>query len=136
MLIALDDQDPRPLYEQIVGQVKQQVAAGKLAAGEPLPGVRELADALGVNLHTVHKAYQRLREAGIIDLRLGRRARIAAPRKKAPRHEVEEKVVAKLREAVTEARVLGLDAAVFRELEERLWRDGSTPRPGSKGETS
>jgi GntR family transcriptional regulator len=135
MLIAIDDQNPQPIYEQIVGQVKQQVAAGKLAAGELLPGVRELADALGVNLHTVHKAYQRLREAGVIDLRLGRRARIAAPRKNAPRREVEEKVVGKLREAVTEARVLGLDAAVFRELVERLWRDGSTARPPSKGET-
>ena len=77
MLFAIDDRDPRALFEQIVSQIKGAVAEGKLPIGQTLPGVRELADGLGVNLHTVHKAYQRLRDDGVIELRLGRRASIA-----------------------------------------------------------
>ena len=78
MLFAIDDRNPTPLFEQIVSQIKGAVAEGKLEIGQSLPGVRELADGLGVNLHTVHKAYQRLRDQGVIELRLGKRAQVGA----------------------------------------------------------
>src|SRR4051812_31134513 len=82
MLFAINDRDPRPLYEQLVSQVKQAVAARTLVAEEELPSVRELADTLGINLHTVHKAYRQLHAEGIVHMRLGRRARISPPREK------------------------------------------------------
>ena len=120
MLLSLDEKDPRPLYEQIVTQVKMAVVEGRLAAGESLPGVRELAGLLGVNLHTVHKAYQQLRAEGILDLRLGRRARIAARGKPAGTRLIQEKVVRRLEEIVTEAAVLGVTPAEFRAIVERV----------------
>ena len=82
MLFAVNERDPRPLYEQLVSQVKQAVAAGTLMPEEELPSVRELGDTLGINLHTVHKAYRQLHAEGIIHMRLGRRAKIAPPREK------------------------------------------------------
>ncbi|MBN1857444.1 MAG: GntR family transcriptional regulator [Dehalococcoidia bacterium] len=111
MLITLDERDARPIYQQIVSQVKEQIQRGDLQPGDELPPVRELAGALGINLHTVRGAYGRLRDQGIIDLRLGRRARISQARR-APASVVEAETAlgGHLRELVSEAFLLGLSA--------------------------
>jgi len=114
MLFAINDRDPTPLFEQIVSQIKGAVAEGKLEIGQSLPGVRELAEGLGVNLHTVHKAYQRLRDQGVIGLRLGRRARVARRDRPAGKRIVNEKVVRRLEDAASEAAMLGVSADEFR----------------------
>ncbi len=117
MLIAVNEHDARPIYQQIVAQVKEQVSNGMLRAGEELPGVRELADSLGINLHTVHRAYRELHQAGIIYLRLGRRARIAEPRKDpATRKEIDAVLVNRLNELITEAFHLRVGPEEFRQL--------------------
>jgi DNA-binding transcriptional regulator YhcF (GntR family) len=121
MLITVDERDPRPIYLQIVTQVKEQIRRGEVRPGEELPSVRELAEALDVNLHTVHHAYQKLRDQGVIHLRLGRRARVAKLRElPASRDEVETALVGRLREAITEAYHLGLSASDVRGLVEEL----------------
>ena len=121
MLISIDETDPRPLYAQLVAQIKEQVVTGALSPGQELPSVRELATNLGINLHTVHRAYQKLRDEGVIQLRLGRRARVAALRKKpANRQEVELRLTGRLNELITEAFHLGLSAADFKRLVEGL----------------
>ena len=76
MLIAMDERDTRPIYQQIVSQVKEQIRQGELQRGDELPPVRELADSLGINLHTVRNDYLKLRDQGVSNLRLGRRARV------------------------------------------------------------
>ena len=77
MLITIDEKDSRPIYQQIVSQVREQVRSGIMKPGDELPSVRELADNLNVNMHTVRSAYLKLRDQGVINLRLGRRAKIA-----------------------------------------------------------
>ena len=79
MFLSIDDRDPRPAYLQIAASIKQQVSQGTLTPGTELPSVRELARELGINLHTARHAYQVLHQQGVVHLRLGRRARIAAP---------------------------------------------------------
>ena len=69
MLIRIDPGDPRPLYEQIELQVRAAIGDGFLIAGERLPPARELAEDIGVNVHTVLRAYGALRDAGLIELR-------------------------------------------------------------------
>ncbi len=109
MLIAIDGKDPRPLYLQIAAQVKEQVQRGELQPGDELPPVRELADSLGINLHTVRSAYLRLRDQGVIDLRLGRRARIANRQTLAlTPSEANRTLGAQVRELVADAFLLGL----------------------------
>ena len=78
MLFAIDPSAPEPLFEQLAVQVRSAVARGELTAGTRLPSARELAGLLGVNLHTVLRAYQELRDEGLLELRRGRGAVITA----------------------------------------------------------
>ena len=55
-------------YMQIRNQVIAQIAYGKLQKGEQLPSVRQLADEIGINLHTVNKAYSLLRREGYVKI--------------------------------------------------------------------
>jgi DNA-binding transcriptional regulator YhcF (GntR family) len=55
-----------PLYEQIVEQIRQQIMAGELAAGSPLPSLRALAGELRVSLITTTRAYNDLAAEGLI----------------------------------------------------------------------
>ena len=77
MLFYIDEQDSRPIYQQLVNQVKERISSGTIRPGEELPPVRELAESLGINLHTVRAAYTKLSNEGIIEVRLGRRTRVA-----------------------------------------------------------
>ena len=116
MWISINEQDTRPLYLQIIAQVKEQVRKGTLMPGDELPSVRELADSLGINMHTVRSAYLKLRDQGIINLRLGRRAIIAATEQPVNNVEIESSVMARLDELITDALLMGLSSDEFCEL--------------------
>ena len=71
MLVTLDPRDERPLYLQIVDQVRRALLDGTLRAEDPLPSVRELAGELVVNPRTVSQAYRELEGEGVIYVRRG-----------------------------------------------------------------
>ncbi|MQY13851.1 hypothetical protein SRB5_40070 [Streptomyces sp. RB5] len=78
MLFRVLSNSPVPLGEQIAACVRGAIADGTAAPGERLPPAREVAESLGVNMHTVLRGYQRLRDEGLIELRRGRGAVITA----------------------------------------------------------
>lgn len=69
--LRIDPADPRPIWRQIEESVRHLVASGALAAGAPVPSVRDLARDLQVNPATVSKAYQRLTDAGVLTVKRG-----------------------------------------------------------------
>lgn len=69
--IRVDATDAVPIWRQIEAGVRRLVASGALCPGGPVPSVRDLARDLRVNPATVAKAYQRLTDAGILEVRRG-----------------------------------------------------------------
>jgi GntR family transcriptional regulator len=97
MLIRLDPDSARPLFEQIAASVRSDVLAGRLRPGDRLPAARVVADAVDVNVHTALRAYQELRDEGLIDLRRGRGAVVSASA--APLAELSTDIAALVRRA-------------------------------------
>lgn len=56
-----------PIYEQLYNGISELISSGRLAAGEKLPAVREVAKSLGINPNTVQKAYFLLEQSGLIN---------------------------------------------------------------------
>ena len=74
MFVLIDPTTATPVFAQIAESIATQIAAGTIATGARLPAAKELAESLGVNVHTVLRAYQELRNDGQVELRRGRGA--------------------------------------------------------------
>ena len=77
MQIKINNASPRPIYQQIIDQIKRDIALGRLKAGEKLPTVRQLAAQLVLNPNTISRAYRQLEQDGIIVTRPGAGAFVA-----------------------------------------------------------
>jgi GntR family transcriptional regulator len=72
MLIQLNFKSGKPVYLQVVDQIKSAAASGVLRPGDVLPPIRSLAEELRVNRNTIAKAYGELESQGIVESRHGR----------------------------------------------------------------
>ena len=123
MLIGIDPASPVPLGDQVAAAVRRNIAAGAVGPGDRLPAARDLAASLDVNVHTVLRGYQQLRDEGLIELRRGRGAVVSA---------TATAVVVELAEAagrlVAAARRLGLaEADVLDAVRQALRRPVTAP---------
>ena len=110
MILKVDLNSNEPLYRQIRAQVVRGVATGELSPGEQLPSVRSLARDLGVNMHTVNKAYAVLRDEGYVTMygRSGARIADAAhPVSEARTQEQLDRIAEDLGKLATEYRARG-----------------------------
>ena len=73
MFIEIDFNSDEAIYMQLRNQIIMGIAASRFREGDMLPSVRQLADHIGINMHTVNKAYTVLRQEGYVkvDLRKG-----------------------------------------------------------------
>jgi len=122
MYITVDERDARPLYQQLVDEIKTLIAKGELAEGTSLPPVRQVAKDLGVNLNTVAFAYRRLQKEGLIRVRHGSGAVVSS---KTLREKPDDRLRAQLRTALTQLILAGLKqpeikAIINEEMEELL----------------
>src|SRR5215212_10601503 len=67
MIFQVDFKTGKPVYLQLVDQVRYAAASGALRPGEPLPSIRPLAEELRVNRNTIAKAYAELESQGVIE---------------------------------------------------------------------
>jgi len=72
MLLQINFKAGKPVYLQLVDQIKAAVASGTAQAGEPLPSIRPLAEELRVNRNTIAKAYTELESQGVIETIAGK----------------------------------------------------------------
>jgi GntR family transcriptional regulator len=78
MFVELRKDDPRPFYRQIADELQRAVSVGVLKPGESLPATRQLAAELKLNANTVQHAYRTLLQEGVIEMRRGLGAFVAA----------------------------------------------------------
>jgi DNA-binding transcriptional regulator YhcF (GntR family) len=79
VLLSIEPGSDVPLYLQLRNQIVDALVRGELVEGDRLPSVRQLAIDLGINLHTVNKAYKTLEREGYLRIHGRRGARVAAP---------------------------------------------------------
>ena len=83
MVIEIDFNSDEAIYVQLCNQIIMGIATSQLQEGENLPSVRQLADTIGINMHTVNKAYTVLRQEGFVNIDRRRGAVIAVDVNKA-----------------------------------------------------
>lgn len=120
MILKFDFHSDVPIFMQIRNQIVIGIAEGKLKPGEQLPTIRALADESGINMMTVSKAYQILKQEGYIttDRRSG--ARVALKDDKA----VNEKTMQQLRLAISELRLSGMKEEEILSLVSGIYQEG------------
>ena len=82
MVIEIDFNSDEAIYVQLMNQIILGIATSRLQEGDPLPSVRRLADTIGINMHTVNKAYSLLRQEGFVTIDRRRGAIIAVDENK------------------------------------------------------
>jgi GntR family transcriptional regulator len=121
MLVTLDPRDARPLYLQIMDEVRRGLVTGSLRPEDPLPSVRELAAELVVNPRTVSQAYRELEREGVVYVRRGQGTFVSPG---AHAHDAERRALARgvAKRALLEARRNGVGVdelvAILREVAE------------------
>ena len=113
MLFELNYKSAKPVYLQVVDQVKAAVASGTARAGDALPSIRPLAEDLRVNRNTIAKAYGELESQGVIQTLAGKGCFItgqASPLRKDARMKL---VTEELDDAVIAAHHLQVDKSEF-----------------------
>ena len=121
MVFQIDFKSGKPVYLQLVDQVRYAAASGALQPGDPLPGIRPLAEELRMNRNTIAKAYAELESQGIIETIPGKGCFLranASPFSNQVKHQL---LLTEIDEAVVTAHHLRVDRDAFLALvQERL----------------
>jgi len=121
MLLQVNFKSGKPVYLQVVDQIKAAAASGALQTGEPLPSIRPLAEELRVNRNTIAKAYTELESQGVIETIPGKGCFLKAnnsPLKKEVRRKL---LIQEIDQAVVQAHHLQVPRPEFLDLvHERL----------------
>ncbi|MEV0584425.1 GntR family transcriptional regulator [Nonomuraea sp. NPDC050310] len=110
MQLTLDLDSEVPIYQQIRDRILQAIARRQAKEGDPLPSTRQLAGDFGINFHTVNKAYDLLRQEGVI--RINRKSGAVVrrdPDSGPPEDAFAEDWQARMSVLLAEATVHGLD---------------------------
>ena len=81
MNIIISNNRDKPIYEQIVSQIKKMIMSEELLAGDSLPSMRSLAKSIHVSVITVQRAYEELQRDGFIETEIGRGTYVLARNK-------------------------------------------------------
>lgn len=115
-MFEISQTDKRPMYLQIIEQIKQRIVVGDWPAGHTIPSIRQLAADIGVSVITVKRSYLELEREGVIVTRQGKGCFVASDAEVGTRIR-EQELTQRLEEAVRSAAVMGLSQ---RNLEKRI----------------
>jgi GntR family transcriptional regulator len=123
MFLHVEPTSGVPIYRQIVDQVRLAVASGRVGPDDKLPGVRELAEELAINLQTVAKAYAELVREGTLEVRRGMGTYVAQKSAKATEKAARGALERHARKLVADARSLGMSRRELTGFVDELWNE-------------
>lgn len=123
MDIIISNSSDKPLYEQIVSQIKGMILKGELREGDALPSMRLLAKELRISVITTKRAYEELEREGFIVTATGRGSFVAGHNSELIREEQLRQVQEKLQKAVEIARSSAVSLEELTELLRMLYRE-------------
>lgn len=118
--ITLNLSGETPIYQQIESQIRTQILNGELEAGQAVPSMRTLARMLHVSVITVQKAYELLRQEGLIESAVGRGSVVASISREQQLEEKRRELSFHLDEALALARVCGLSLQDLKDMIDAL----------------
>ena len=123
MDIIISNSSGKPIYEQIVDQVKEQIMAGALAAGDALPSMRLLAKDLRISVITTKRAYEELERDGFLENVPGKGCFVAPQNRELLREAQLRRVEEKLTQAIEEARRGAVSLEELKEMLTELYQE-------------
>lgn len=124
-MIVLDFKGNKPIYEQIIEQVKFHVLKGHLKPGDAIPSVRKLALDIAITPGTVAKAYQELERQHIIETIRGKGTFIAGTIEMKPDEDRMTESKKMLRSALLELKVMGLSEMEVTDMVKEIYKEMS-----------
>jgi GntR family transcriptional regulator len=116
VLFQINFKSAKPVYLQLVDQVKSAAAAGLLRTGDVLPSIRPLSEELRVNRNTVAKAYGQLESEGIIETQPGRGCFVRAAESPLRKDARRKLLIAEIDDVIVQAHHLQVPAAELLDL--------------------
>ena len=113
MVFQIDFKTGKPVYLQLVDQVRYAAASGALRPGEPLPSIRPLAEELRLNRNTIAKAYAELESQGVIETIPGKGCFLAENHSPFTKQVRQKLLLKEIDEAVVTAHHLQVDRDSF-----------------------
>ena len=108
MNLIISNTSGKPIYEQIVSQIKRQIVSGELVSGEMLPSIRSLAKDLRISVITTKRAYDELEREGLIVTAAGKGSFVAERNAEWLREDVLRKIEDHLQQISQLAAQIGL----------------------------
>ena len=121
--IIISNSSGKPIYEQITDQVKEQIMAGALAAGDALPSMRLLAKELRISVITTKRAYEELERDGFLENVPGKGCFVAPQNRELLREAQLRRVEEKLTQAIEEARRGAVSLEELKEMLTELYQE-------------
>ena len=104
MNIIISNNRDKPIYEQIVSQIKNMIMSEELLAGDSLPSMRSLAKSIHVSVITVQRAYEELQRDGFIETEIGRGTYVLARNKEFYKEQQQKRIEEYLQLAIDAAK--------------------------------
>ncbi len=123
MDIILRNESDDPIYKQIVDQVKAQIIAGRLTAGDALPSMRALAGQLRISVITTKRAYEELEREGYIENFLGKGCFVKSQNTDFLREETVRQTEELLEQVCKKAKLCGLSADDLKEMIDLMYSE-------------
>ncbi len=123
MKLEISQASKEPMYEQIKHQIRSAIRSGELAAGEPLPSLRELSKQLHVSVLTINKAYNELADEGLVSNVQGKGTFVMSNGNELIKEHSSELIMRLLRQTVSEAKAADIELIDLLSMFEQAYRE-------------